>query len=51
MTISCGNGKGNVTPQNVIISPKCNINTKCTMQYELLHTKAKCNNIDAKSIQ
>ena len=51
MTISCGNGKGNVTLQNVIISPKCNINAKCTMQYELLHTKAKCNNIDAKSIQ
>ena len=45
MTISCGNGKeSNVTPQNVIIT------AKCTMQYELLHTKAKCNNIDAKSM-
>ena len=40
MTISCGNGyKDNVTPQNVIITAKCNINAKCTMQYELLHNQ------------
>lgn len=32
MTISCGNGKDNVTPQNVIISAKSNINAKCTTQ-------------------
>ena len=30
-----------VTPQNVIIAAKCNINAKCK-------TNAKCNNIDAK---
>lgn len=35
MTISCGNGMDNVTPQNVIITAKCyKMNANCTMQYE-----------------
>ena len=37
-----------VTPQNVIIVPKCNTNAKCTNNRRKCNTSAKCNNINAK---
>ena len=40
--------EGRVTPQNVIIAAKCNINATVIRMAAKCNTNARCNNIDAK---